>query len=918
MIEKKFISPTGPIPEIASKWFVDTFAEKLTQTPVSFSDILVLVPTRAAAKNLRDAILSECFAREVYGVCELNIKTLEDELAEYQKQTNTITATEARATWISTFDAINLNNLTGLFPYTTPSRNDHFHLAKELEFLQNTLAENLESIASTSDKLFDSPDAQRWQDLKSLEITFEEKVNQSGKLTRLQSLIEAIEHSTKLSKCKHVAVVGNPDASPLLKRYLKYLNPDETRISIVIFSDRKDVFDIYGTPITEMYSEAELEINDSEINIYANVKKQAQAIANLAQAYADKVYDTIAISCDQKKSIDIFKDELAKKDINAISLEAESLEKTEVFDLISNLFSYCQFPNFRNFLNLVHNPIYLKKLEKISNHTADEILANLDFIAQESICADVSQANSTLYARLNARDFQTDRMRKELLQVKYIYSIFEFAQQCSKIESNASNILDFISDILPDDLEDNNKLVHSVLCECVENICDAENFAQIKFNRDEIFSIIIDYIRSTTTKIELEDKRIPLQDWMEIFWSPKPHLLLCDMNDGIVPLANSDGLFLNDSIRKKLGMRHQALRQARDAYMLETLKLSRRVGGAITICVPKQNISADPLMPSRILFQAHNLPKRTQLLFQEPEISDVQQHYTPEWNLDVPTLKYEKNYYSATHLNKYMKSPWEFYLQYVLSMKIVNSLNEEMDAMQFGTIFHKTMYRFAMSEIKDSTDENEILDFLLKEFEAIERDTFGISPRAQVRIQLENLKNRILSCAKVQAEHRANGWRIKCAEKSFKIDLCDRTFIGTFDRIDVNEKTNLHLVLDYKTYDIFHPGITKEKHLHITRNETRWMDLQLPLYVCAANKIFETNDVTCGYFIAPKNTKSTSIDIWKDVAEYQESAIEKMKEIISDIEAGKFELSEANQCADYESIFNMNFDSLKEVLKFKK
>ncbi|MBP3358802.1 MAG: PD-(D/E)XK nuclease family protein [Opitutales bacterium] len=917
MIERKFISPLGTIPEISAKWFVDTFAEKLTQVPVSFSDVLVLVPTRASAKNLREAILGECFAREVYGVCELNIKTLEDELTEYQKQTNAITAIETRATWIASFQDAPLENFTGLFPFTTPSRNDYSHLAKELEFLQNTLAENLQTISSASDKLADSPDNRRWQDLKQLEIIFNNKVQQGEKLTRIQSLKSAIEKSTQSGNWKHVVVIGNPDASAVLKEYLTQLDSNGTQITIVIISDDKNAFDEYGTPIPDIYSEVNLSVEDSDINVYIDVKKQAQAIVNLAKAYDEKAYDVIAISCDQKKSIDIFRSEFAKNSINAISLEAESLEKTELFNFISCLYAYYGRPNFKNFLNFVRNPIVLKNLESISKHSATDILADLDFIAEESLCSNVAQAKSTLYARINPTDSQNDRTTSAFIKIKYLRTIFDFAEKCLNANKSASDLLDFISEILPEELSEKNQLAHSVLLECVENIVKAEEFAKIKFSIDEVFSIIINYIKSVSTKIDLEDKRIPLQDWMEIYWSTKPQLLLCDMNDGIVPLSNSDGKFLNDLIRKKLGLRHQYLRQARDAYMLDTLKKSRKNGGAITICVPRQNLSADPLMPSRILFQTENLAQRTQLLFKTPTINDSQQPYTPEWNLNVPTKKF-KGKYSATKLNTYLDSPWQFYLQYVLSMGIVETQNDEMDAMQFGNIFHKILYKFAVSNIKDSIDEKEISDFLLKEFLSIENEMFGTTTRAQVRVQLENLKNRILACAKVQVEHRKQGWKILYAEKPFEIELCGQDFTGVFDRIDINENTGQYLVLDYKTYDRNFSEITKSKHLQEINDEVFWKNLQLPLYVCVANVILQSNNIICGYFVAPKNITQTSIDIWEDVCKYQESALDKMMEIITSIQLGKFAPEVRPTYDNYNSVFNLNFDILKEIVKFEK
>ncbi|MBR7105509.1 MAG: PD-(D/E)XK nuclease family protein, partial [Opitutales bacterium] len=190
--------------------------------------------------------------------------------------------------------------------------------------------------------------------------------------------------------------------------------------------------------------------------------------------------------------------------------------------------------------------------------------------------------------------------------------------------------------------------------------------------------------------------------------------------------------------------------------------------------------------------------------------------------------------------------------------------------------------------------------------------------RAQVRVQLENLKNRILACAKVQAEHRKQGWKILYAEKPFEIELCGQDFTGVFDRIDINENTGQYLVLDYKTYDRNFSEITKSKHLQEINDEVFWKNLQLPLYVCVANVILQSNNIICGYFVAPKNITQTSIDIWEDVCKYQESALDKMMEIITSIQLGKFAPEVRPTYDNYNSVFNLNFDILKEIVKFEK
>ena len=187
-----------------------------------------------------------------------------------------------------------------------------------------------------------------------------------------------------------------------------------------------------------------------------------------------------------------------------------------------------------------------------------------------------------------------------------------------------------------------------------------------------------------------------------------------------------------------------------------------------------------------------------------------------------------------------------------------------------------------------------------------------------MRVQLENLKNRILACAKVQAKHRKEGWKILHAEKVFKTELCGRDFTGVFDRIDINENTGQYLVLDYKTYDRNFPEITKTKHLQEHNEKIYWKNLQLPLYVCVANEIFKTDNIICGYFVAPKNITQTSIDIWDNVSKYQKDALDKMMEIVKDIESGIFAPEKSPEYDNYNSVFNLNFDILKEIVKFEK
>lgn len=276
------------------------------------------------------------------------------------------------------------------------------------------------------------------------------------------------------------------------------------------------------------------------------------------------------------------------------------------------------------------------------------------------------------------------------------------------------------------------------------------------------------------------------------------------------------------------------------------------------------------------------------MLFAAVKQSDKPSKPAPEWKLRVPNKRFEGGY-SHTKFAAYMKSPWEFYLSYVLKMEKVDAQKSELDAAQFGTLFHKAFFKFAKSAAADSANADEIRRALLDAFDETAIDAFGRRPRAQVRIQLENLRNRLSACAEIQARHRAAGWRITAAEKPFATEISGEKFSGTFDRIDENESDGSLLVLDYKTYDKCRRGVARDSHLKMkTDGAIEWESLQLPLYARALREERPDTKISAAFFVAPKDTASTQVDFWDNVADFETPALEKAAEIIAAIRAGNF------------------------------
>ena len=914
MVEKHFISPTAPLPKLAAKWFADKYADRLTADFPSFDGIVAIVPTREAARNFRNALLQECRARKIEAFAQLNVSTLEDALAKFDAEREP-TAAQARAIWLDILSGKDLRSLAGLFPNEPPVRSDFLNVADEIMFLHKTLAENLTNIAEAAEIMSDSPDSDRWGDLAALESEFLAASAGKGLASRVFSLKTSVKRFAQ-SDFREAAIMGVPDASAIMKAFVEEAEAERKKISVAVFSDSGNFFDDLGAP-AEKFSEQNLCVCAENIRVFSDIEAEAEAAANLAVRIGKDARKILAISCEQKESADAFAEALNAVGINAANLAADTFAKSAVADLLRALSRLSEDDSFANIRAFLSNPYVLRHAEADFSKGAGEVFKDADFLFSEILPSGARQARDTL----NFRAQKSAAFEK----IKYLGDLFESAlsaaQKISRSENPADEIALFIFPLIGGGLCEREQTARDVAAEALAEISAAQKLSRVPFEAAEVFSMALGNLSAARFKTELPEDRIALQDWMEIFWSSKPHLLLCDMNDGIVPLADSNGMFLNDSTRKKLGLRTQAARRARDAYMLETLCASRKNGGAVTVCVPNRNLNGDPLAPSRILFQTDDLAARVKFLFAETRERGAAAHYVPEWEISVPAKAFDEDF-SATKINSYLNSPWEFYLRHVLKAEIFDAGQNEMNALQFGDLFHSVMFSFANSGVKDSFDEREIADFLGREFDKISVARYGKNPRAQLRMQFENMRRRLISCAPVQAAHRKTGWRIKSAETPFEFELAGEKIVGRYDRVDVNDSNGFTLLLDYKTVDKATAGIAKDSHVREFSSEGlkhfEWKNLQLPLYKMAALSQAPSARVACAYFVAPKDVSSATIDFWDADAETLESAQKTAIEAIANIRAGRFELDVKPEYENFKGLFGIDFETLRNVVRFRK
>jgi hypothetical protein len=243
----------------------------------------------------------------------------------------------------------------------------------------------------------------------------------------------------------------------------------------------------------------------------------------------------------------------------------------------------------------------------------------------------------------------------------------------------------------------------------------------------------------------------------------------------------------------------------------------------------------------------------------------------------------------VTAFRTYLACPYRFYLRYVLRLASLDDRAIEMDAMSFGSITHEVLQSFGASDVRDETRAETIDAFLSASLDNVIRSHFGEDRRPAVRIQTEQLRQRLSAFAYRQATLASEGWRIVHTERDLdtQIELDGSPFkvTGKIDRIDRHDDLGWR-IYDYKTGDTAN---TPEKSHHTGRGDGRvWTDLQLPLYRDLCVPLELGPDVALGYINLPKDLKKTGAALARWAAADLEQAAEARDAVIRAVREQRF------------------------------
>jgi ATP-dependent helicase/nuclease subunit B len=881
--------------------------------PLDLSGVLAIVPTRQSGRRLREA-LAEHAAKRGGAVFPPRVHTPDTLLAGAAAAPDVASRLEALLAWAEVLRTIELADVPEVFPVPPPRRDFAWawQLAGTFFQLQTQLSEAGLGFAEVPSRAgSDFPEVGRWRQLGWLEQRQAKCLARLGKREPHAARRAFAAESAVPAGLLRVVVLAAPDPIPLLVPLLERWAA-ELPLDVVIHAPETEAgaFDGVGRPVPAHWERRvlTLEAFERRVHLCADPAAEAERAAAVAKGYVEPD-GIVAFGIADPEVLPLLENELARARVASYNPLGRLRRHERLYALLAALAAVAREPTFDAAAALARCPDFLAALQLRfgAGFSVAHFLAALDELRMRHLPADLEAARQ---AAAGARDPRLAGGLAYLAEVHRTLATGAFPE-------NAAAALQLLFGGRQFDLarDEDARLAEAAgewrdvmwLCAAVR-----EHFSALRTS--EWWEVGLGLFGDARAPAEKPHGALELQGWLELLWEDAPHLVIAGLNDGLVPDAIVGDAFLPELLRERLGLKTNAARLARDAYLLQAIAASRTAStsppsppsfassasfvsspssppSSLDLLFAKTSTVGDPLRPSRLLLRCPDaeLPARVSFLFRPAESLRPNLPWMRAWKLRPPGVSplapsgiEPPARVRVTGLRTWLACPFRFYLTHVLKMESVDPAKTELDARDFGTLCHAALEALAR-ELRDCADEETLRELLLAELERGTRARFGAKLTLPLVVQLESARQRLSRFAAVQARERQAGWIIEQVEADFSLDIAGLAVRGKIDRIDRHEPTGRWRVLDYKTSDSATPP--HKTHLRPFRagderlppwmrvdvdgRECVWSDLQLPVYLRALGQLLPCGTAAgqpphhdCGYITLPKAVGETGVSLW--------------------------------------------------------
>ncbi len=870
------------------------------------ADTLLIVPTAEAGRRLREGLARGWAAT---GLLSPVVWTAEQALLPPAARQGVASPLQSQLAWQQALQSLPPARLPALFPQPPEDCGWTWQVetARLLMELQSLIGAGGLGFAEVEA----GHDAARWRDLAALAAAQAGVLADQG-LEDAQSAKSRVAAAPVLPEgVKRVIILAAPDLPPLFDRWASACATRGVEVEVAVHAppDRADDFDTLGRPRIEAWGEdapVVLPFEDEALRLCHDATAQANQVITELRALAPA--GRVAVGVADPEVGAILAEKLALEGVAVFEPGGLAATQTGLWHLLSEWRGLLATGSWRSFSRLLRAPEARAALAGTAAGGCD-LLTTTDAFAAEHLPVTLEHARELLAAAGDPIDARLDTALTVAETLRSEWRQLPFAEAARALLLRLYGAREFAPDSPEDHLVAAPAEAWLTCCEQIG--AEATRFG-MKLSPEDALGLSLEALTRTALAEPRGEIDLVLQGWLELLWEAAPGLVITGLNEEQVPGILLAHPFLPDSLRQRLGLPCQASRFARDAYLLGALAAPRAAHGGLRLLCGQWSERGDSLRPSRLLFLCSDatLPARVTRLFPEDAESAPAQAEPPRslaWKLRprlaLPTVETV----SPSRLRSYLECPFRHYLAGELHLDAtVDPDLREMDALAFGNLAHHALQQLALAtDLRDCTEAGRLADYLVAEALAQAQRIYGRRPAPLVALQLEGLKQRLRHAAQIEAEDRAQGWRILHAEWAPDMPLVveGAQVRLKIDRIDRHQVSGQIRVLDYKTSDKASapldahapkaPRAVDEaqawrEFVAADGVRRRWIDLQLPLYAAALRR-HGLEPQEAGYFVLPKSVQDTRVLLWPDFGKaWIEPALACAAEAVQRLRAGVF------------------------------
>lgn len=341
-------------------------------------------------------------------------------------------------------------------------------------------------------------------------------------------------------------------------------------------------------------------------------------------------------------------------------------------------------------------------------------------------------------------------------------------------------------------------------------------------------------------------------------------IILPSMNEGIFPRRSEKDLFVNQQVRKELGLPYDKERESLYHYYY-----SEMISGKKEVFISYIEEEKRDIRSRFIDFQVdkgavvNEVGKKLSSSAHKMKIRSVRKSSDLFKKL---IHKLTKRGLSPTNLKNYRECPYRFYLRYLLGIKEPEAVVEEADYMEWGRIVHRALCDFYKYDVPEGLTTKSLNVLKLKLHQRLDnamRKELAQSPKMTSFLDLEIYKKRMDKFLDYEKERSKTGYTVltdRIEEQinySLSVNNVKVKLYGYPDRIErENDRYN---ILDYKM------TIPSRKKYEVS---DEFIEFQLPLYGMIISKGDFSLMNNLAYYGISRDIKLCNVADGNNVAEY--------------------------------------------------